>query len=56
MQNKVGQTQEEDGDILHSVPLKDGSIRYLRFECKDDGGRSIGLLEDVTASTLEKGR
>ena len=54
LQNKVGQTQEEDGSILYSVPLKDGSIRYLRFECKDDGGRSIGLLEDVTASTLEK--
>lgn len=51
---KLQQSQEEDGSVLYSVVLDDGSIRYLHSECKKDGVRNIGLIEDVTASTLEK--
>jgi len=46
----------EEGSIVYSVPQADGSMRYLRFEHKKKDGREIGLIEDVTVSTLEKKR
>lgn len=46
----------EDGSIVYSVPRQDGSIRYLRFEHQNQDGRQVGLIEDVTVSTLEKMR
>lgn len=46
----------EDGSVVYSVPQADGSIRYLRSEQKEKDGRKIGLIEDVTVSTLEKKR
>lgn len=49
-------TCAEDGSITYSVPQSDGSIRYLRFEQQKKDGRQIGLIEDVTVSTLEKKR
>lgn len=59
-QEKLGQLYEnvttEDGSIVYSVPQDDGNIRYLRFEQQEKDGRQIGLLEDITASTLEKKR
>lgn len=59
-QEKLGQLYEnittEDGSIVYSVPQEDGNIRYLRFEQQEKDGRQIGLLEDITASTLEKKR
>lgn len=59
-QEKIGQLYEntvtEDGNIVYSVPQEDGNIRYLRFEQQEKDGRQIGLLEDITSSTLEKKR
>jgi len=59
-QKKLEQSLEhfttEDGSIVYSVPQSDGSIRYLRSEQKEKDGREIGLIEDVTVSTLEKKR
>lgn len=49
-------TRTEDGSIIYSVPQSDGSIRYLRFEQQKKDGRQIGLIEDVTLSTLERKR
>ena len=46
----------EDGSIVYSVPQADGSIRYLRSEHQQKYGRQVGLIEDVTVSTLEKKR
>lgn len=46
----------EDGSIVYSVPQPDKSLRYLRYEHQQKGRRHIGLIEDVTASTLEKMR
>lgn len=59
-QEKLRKTLEykrtEDGSILYSVPQANGKIRYLRFEQQKTEGRQIGLIEDVTVSTLEKKR
>ncbi len=44
----------EDGSVLYAVPLPDGQVRYLRSEQKRVENRRIGLIEDVTASVLEK--
>lgn len=49
-------THTEDGSIVYNVPQSDGKIRYLRFEQQKKDGRHIGLIEDVTVSTLEKMR
>lgn len=49
-------TPMEDGSIVYSVPQPDGQTRYLRFEQQKKDGRQIGLIEDVTVSTLEKKR
>lgn len=46
----------EDGSVVYSVPQQDGSLRYLRSEHQQKHGRQVGLIEDVTASTLEKKR
>lgn len=48
--------EAEDGSIVYSVPQSDGSVRYLRSEHKEQDGRQVGLIEDVTVSTLEKMR
>ncbi len=44
----------EDGSTVYSVPQPDGSLRYLRSEHQEKDGRQVGLIEDVTASTMEK--
>lgn len=49
-------THTEDGSIVYSVPQSDGRLRYLRFEQQNKDGRHIGLIEDVTVSTLERMR
>lgn len=46
--------EREDGSIVYSVPQPDGSVRYLRHEHQEKEGRQVGLIEDVTASMLEK--
>ncbi len=45
-----------DGSVVYQVPLPDGAVRYLRFEEMQEGKRHVGLLEDVTTSTLERMR
>lgn len=59
-QEKLQQSLEhfdgEDGSIVYSVPQPDGSVHYLRSERQKEAGRQIGLIEDVTVSTLEKKR
>lgn len=60
LQQQIHQSLEhfesDDGSIVYSVPQTDGSMRYLRFEQQKKDGRQIGLIEDVTVSTLEKMR
>lgn len=60
LQEKLHQSLEhfhaEDGSVVYSVPQGDGSIRYFRSERQEKSGRQIGLIEDVTFSTLEKKR
>lgn len=58
LQQKLHQSLEhfeaEDGSIVYSVRQPDGSLRYLRSEQQKKDGRQVGLIEDVTVSTLEK--
>ncbi len=58
LQQKLHESLEhykaEDGSIVYSVQKSDGSVRYLRSEYQEKDGRQVGLIEDVTASTLEK--
>ncbi len=44
----------EDGSTIYAMPQKNGRVKYLRSSTTQDGNRLVGLLEDVTASTLEK--
>ncbi len=45
-----------DGGCVFTIPQKDGSERYvmLRITCEDDV--QVGLVEDVTVTTLERRR
>lgn len=44
---------EEDGSTVYTMVNEDGTVRYLRSSATQDGDRLVGLLEDVTVSTLE---
>ncbi len=44
----------EDGSTIYAMQQKDGKVKYLRSTTTQDGDKLVGLLEDVTASTLEK--
>lgn len=44
----------EDGSTIYAMQLENGKMKYLRSSTTQDGNRLVGLLEDVTASTLEK--
>lgn len=44
----------EDGSTIYAMQQKNGRVKYLRSTTTQDGSRLVGLLEDVTASTLEK--
>lgn len=46
----------EDGSTIYSVPQAGGTVRYLRSEYKEQDGRRVGVIEDITASALEKMR
>lgn len=58
LQQRIDQSLEhyeaEGGSIVYTVPQEDGSLRYLRSERQEKDGRQVGLIEDVTVSTLEK--
>ena len=56
LHNSLDHIEAEDGSIVYSVPQPDGSLRYLRSEHQQKDGRQVGLIEDVTVSTLEKKR
>ena len=43
-----------DGSELYCIPVPRGGVRYLRYEMTQEGERHVGLVEDVTASTLER--
>lgn len=51
--NLIARTME-DGSTIYTMPQEDGKVRYLRSSTTQDGDRLVGLLEDVTVSTLEK--
>lgn len=51
--NLIARTAE-DGSTIYTMPQEDGKVRYLRSSTAQDGDRLVGLLEDVTSSTLEK--
>lgn len=44
----------KDGSTVYAMNQPDGSVRYLRSSSTQDGDRLVGLLEDVTAATLER--
>lgn len=44
----------KDNSIVYIVPQPDGSARYLRWEYQEKRGHFVGIIEDVTESTLEK--
>lgn len=44
----------EDGSTVYTMNQPDGRVRYLRSSSTQDGDRLVGLLEDVTAATLER--
>ena len=44
----------EDGSTIYAMQKEDGGVKYLRSSTTQDGNKLVGLLEDVTASTLEK--
>ncbi len=44
----------EDGSTIYTMPQENGRVRYLRSSTTQDGNRLVGLLEDVTAATMEK--
>lgn len=46
--------EKEDGSTVYKVLQSDGSVRYLRWEYRERDERKVGLIEDVTASTMEK--
>lgn len=54
-QSLQSSVSEENG-IVYKVPLDAHRVRYVRFEDMQDGKRHVGLVEDVTASTLERMR
>ena len=54
-QSLPSSVSEENG-IVYKVPLDAHRVRYVRFEDMQDGKRHVGLVEDVTASTLERMR
>lgn len=43
-----------DGAMLYHIRLPSGKERYLRIETTHEDGTQVGLVEDVTANTLEK--
>lgn len=51
--NLIARTAE-DGSTIYTMPQEDGRFRYLRSSTTQDGDSLVGLLEDVTAATLEK--
>lgn len=44
----------EDGSTIYAMQQENGKVKYLRSTTTQDGNKLVGLLEDVTASTLEK--
>lgn len=44
----------EDGSTVYTMDQPDGKVRYLRSSTTQEGDRLVGLLEDVTAATLER--
>lgn len=44
----------EDGSTIYAMQQENGKVKYLRSTTTQDGDKLVGLLEDVTASTLEK--
>lgn len=46
--------EKNDGSTVYKVPQPDGGVRYFRWEYKEKNGRKVGLIEDVTASTMER--
>ncbi len=49
-------TVSEDGSVVYQIPVEPEGTRYLRFEDVTEGERQVGLIEDVTVSTLERMR
>lgn len=44
------------GDLVYCVTHPDGNIRYLRMETTQNQFSKVGLIEDVTSSTIERMR
>lgn len=44
----------QDGAELYAITAPDGSIRYVRMETTWEVSTQIGLVEDVTSTTLER--
>ncbi len=49
-------TASDESGTVYEVPVAQDKVRYLHFEDITDGDRHVGLVEDVTAATLERMR
>ena len=47
-------TAVDEQNTIFQVELPQGKVRYLHMEVAQDGQRRVGLVEDVTQSTLER--
>lgn len=54
LRQSLKSTPAEDGSVVYSIPLPQGETRYIRAESTRSGKRLVGVIEDVTTSTLEK--
>ncbi|MDO5136607.1 MAG: EAL domain-containing protein [Eubacteriales bacterium] len=43
-----------DGHKVYRIPLQKGKVRYLHMEVTCEGGREVGVAEDVTEATMER--
>ena len=53
IRSKMGGSITLDGSRIYCIN-HGGNVRYVRAESSQDGDRHVGLLEDVTRSTLER--
>ena len=56
LRQSLKSTPAEDGSSVYAIPLPQGDTRYIRAESTRNGKRLVGVIEDVTTSTLEKKR
>lgn len=54
LKKETKENQEKQGNQEKTSSADSASVRYIRMTISDDGNRCIGLVEDVTDTTLER--